>query len=104
MTELKRLLGIMMPAWTLMALAALLSICTVASNVGLLAVSAHLIGSAAMHPPLAALAVTITGVRFFGIARAVCRYGERYVAHKATFQILYDLLYNLLLEDCYRIV
>ena len=91
MTELKRLFAIMTPAVPLMALAVCLSIFTVASNVGLLAVSAHLIGSAALHPPLAALAVAITGVRFFGISRAVCRYGERYVSHKATFQILYAL-------------
>ena len=91
MKELKRLFVIMMPALPLMALAVWLSIFTVASNVGLLAVSAHLIGSAALHPPLAALAVAITGVRFFGISRAVCRYGERYMSHKATFQILYAL-------------
>ena len=38
--------------------------------------------------PLAALSVAIVGVRFFGLARAICRYGERYVSHKATFQIL----------------
>ncbi len=91
MTEWNRLIEILKPAFPMMAVAACLSFFTVASNIGLLAVSAHLIASAALHPPLAALAVSITGVRFFGISRAVCRYGERYVSHKATFQILYAL-------------
>lgn len=91
MTEYRRLTGIIKPALPMMALAACLSFFTVASSIGLLALSAHLISTAALHPPLAALAVSITGVRFFGISRAICRYGERYVSHKATFQILYEL-------------
>ena len=91
MTEYRRLTGIIKPALPMMALAACLSFFTVASSIGLLSLSAHLISTAALHPPLAALAVSITGVRFFGISRAICRYGERYVSHKATFQILYEL-------------
>ena len=91
MSDLQRLFHIMKPALPMMALAALLSFLTIAANVGLLATSAYLIASAALHPPLAALTLSITGVRFFGISRAVFRYGERYIAHKATFHILYAL-------------
>lgn len=91
MGELKRLYKIMAPAAGTMALAALLGILTVGANIGLLITSAYLISFAALHPPLSALAVSITGVRFFGISRAVFRYFERYVAHNATFQILYNL-------------
>lgn len=89
--NIQRLLSIMAPATPMMGLAALFGILTVAANIGLLATSALLIASAALHPPLAALSVAITGVRFFGISRAVFRYGERYIAHTATFQILYSL-------------
>ena len=91
MSNLQRLFSIMKPALPMMTLAALFSFFTIAANVGLLATSAYLIASAALHPPLAALALSITGVRFFGISRAVFRYGERYISHKATFHILYAL-------------
>lgn len=88
---IKQLLKIIAPAAPAMGLALLCTILTVAANIGLLATSALLIASAALHPPLAALAVAITGVRFFGISRAVFRYAERYIAHSATFQILASL-------------
>lgn len=35
--------------------------------------------------------VLIVGVRFFGLARAVFRYVERYFSHDLTFQILKQL-------------
>lgn len=89
--RLQGLLKIMKPAVPAMSLAAMCSILTVAANIGLLGTSALLIATAALHPPLAALAVAITGVRFFGISRAVFRYAERYLAHTATFQILCSL-------------
>lgn len=89
--RLQGLLKIMKPALPAMSLAAMCSILTVAANIGLLGTSALLIATAALHPPLAALAVAITGVRFFGISRAVFRYAERYLAHTATFQILCSL-------------
>ncbi|KAF1856360.1 hypothetical protein Lal_00049275 [Lupinus albus] len=81
----------MKPALPAMSLAAICSILTVAANIGLLGTSALLIATAALHPPLAALAVAITGVRFFGISRAAFRYAERYLAHTATFHILCSL-------------
>ena len=91
MTTVRRLLAVILPVWPHMLLAALLAFLTVGANIGLLTTSAYLIASAALQPPLAALTLSITGVRFFGTSRAVFRYGERYLSHKATFHILYAL-------------
>ena len=64
---------------------------SVASSIGLLTVSAYLISSAALRPPLLDLTVAIVGVRFFGIARAVFRYLERLVSHDLSLDLLADL-------------
>lgn len=74
-----------------LVLALIFSFLTVFMNLGLLGVSAWLIATAALHPPLVALGLGITGVRFFGIARAVCRYFERLFSHRMAFQGLYGL-------------
>jgi thiol reductant ABC exporter CydC subunit len=71
-----------------MALAALLGFATIASGIGLMATSGYLIAKAALQPSVADLQIAIVGVRFFGIARAVFRYLERYVSHEATFRLL----------------
>ncbi|GAA5526357.1 thiol reductant ABC exporter subunit CydC [Herpetosiphon gulosus] len=68
-----------------------LGFATVGSSVGLLATSAYLIAKAALMPSIAELQVAILGVRFFGIARGVLRYAERYLSHRLTFQILAQL-------------
>jgi len=83
-----RLLSIMLPVWPVMLLAACFGWLTIASNIGLIATSAFLIASAALHPSVAELSVAIVGVRFFGVARAVFRYLERYISHDATFRLL----------------
>ncbi|MCI6283283.1 ATP-binding cassette domain-containing protein [Selenomonas sp.] len=54
----------------------------------LLGASAWLIASAAFHPHLYALAVAITAVRATGIGRAVFRYLDRYLSHRAVFTLL----------------
>jgi len=64
---------------------------SIASSIGLLTVSAYLISSAALHPPLLDLTLAIVGVRFFGIARAVFRYLERLVSHDLSLHLLADL-------------
>ena len=71
-----------------MALAALLGFLTVGSGIGLMATSAWLIASAALHPAIAELQIAIVGVRFFGISRGLLRYAERLVSHDVTFRIL----------------
>lgn len=86
-----RLLQLVSPYTGRMALAALIGFATVGSSVGLMAAAAYIIASAALHPPLAALQVAIVGVRFFGIARGVFRYLERYVSHQVTLQLLAHL-------------
>ncbi len=73
--------------WAL-AGAAFLGAATVGSGVGLMATSAWLIATAALHPALGDLQVAIVGVRFFGLARGVLRYVERLAAHSLTFRLL----------------
>lgn len=67
------------------------AMCTVLMNIGLLTTSTWLITKASEHPVMVALSLAIVGVRFFGISRAICRYGERYVSHSMAFQGLYEL-------------
>ena len=61
---------------------------TVGSSIGLMMTSAYIISKAALHPSIAELQVGIVGVRFFGIARGVFRYIERYISHETTFKLL----------------
>jgi ATP-binding cassette, subfamily C, bacterial CydCD len=61
---------------------------TVLSGVGLMATSAFIISEAALQPSIAVLQVAIVGVRFFGIARGLFRYLERYLSHQTTFRLL----------------
>ena len=75
----------------LAAAACILGSLTVYANIGLLAASAWLISAAALQPAVAELSVAIVGVRFFGLARAVARYAERYTSHDVTFQLLADI-------------
>lgn len=83
-----RLLRLVAPLAGWFGLAALLGCATIASSLGLMATSAYLIAAAALKPSIAALQVAIVGVRFFGIARGLLRYAERYTAHTATFRLL----------------
>ena len=69
----------------------LLGFLAVGSNVVLMAMSAYLISKAALITNVAEVALVITGVRVLAIARAAFRYLERYVTHRATFEILADL-------------
>ena len=83
-----RLIAMLAPVWPVMLLAVCLGWLTIAANIGLMVTSAWLIAAAALHPSIAELSVAIVGVRFFGVARAVFRYLERYISHDATFRIL----------------
>ena len=86
-----RLLQFLRPISGWVALSVLLSVGTIASNIGLLGTSAYLIARAALHPSIAELQVAIVGVRFFGIARSALRYGERLTSHSANFRLLAGL-------------
>ncbi|MDR3587086.1 MAG: thiol reductant ABC exporter subunit CydC [Desulfosporosinus sp.] len=85
MTWLTRL---MLPYGRQIVLALILSTLTVTSHIGLMATSAYLLARAALQPPVLDLMQIIVGVRFFGLARAVSRYLERYVSHDVTFRVL----------------
>lgn len=88
MYRLAGFLRLIAPYWLPAVLSLSLGVLTVGSHIGLMTTSAYLISRAALHPPVLDLMVAIVGVRFFGIARAVFRYLERYVSHDVTFRIL----------------
>lgn len=75
----------------LLALSVGLGAGAVLAAVGLLATSGYLISRAAQRPEILALGVAIVGVRFFGISRALLRYGERLASHDLAFRTLTDL-------------
>jgi ATP-binding cassette, subfamily C, bacterial CydC len=86
-----RLLGFLKPHISHVALAVLLGVATVASNVGLLATAAYVISAAVLVPFLGALVIPIYLVRLFGVFRAGARYTERMVSHDLTFRLLANL-------------
>ena len=69
----------------------------------LLGASAWLITTAAFHPHLYMLAVAITGVRASGIGRAVFRYLDRYLSHRAVFTLLTRLRLAVYRLACERL-
>jgi ATP-binding cassette, subfamily C, bacterial CydC len=85
-----RLVGFLKPHLPRVALAVLLGVATVASNVGLLATAAYVISAAALVSFLGALVIPIYLVRLFGVSRAGARYAERMVSHNLTFRLLAD--------------
>jgi thiol reductant ABC exporter CydC subunit len=79
--------------WLVLALAA--SSAALAANVALMAVAPYLISRAAVVTGFADLAVAVTAVRTFAVARAALRYVERYVTHLAALRILTRLRVSL---------
>ncbi|MFI6583253.1 thiol reductant ABC exporter subunit CydD [Embleya sp. NPDC050493] len=84
----RRLLALARPLRARLALAVLCGALALGSSVGLMATSAWLISRASEHPPVLTLMVAVTGVRAFGVSRAVFRYAERLIGHDAAFRIL----------------
>ena len=78
--------------------AILANVATALSEILLLASSAWLIASAALHPPLSSLSIAITLVRTAGISRAALRYADRFISHKIIFKILDELRGKLYLR------
>jgi ATP-binding cassette subfamily C protein CydCD len=64
-------------------------------GLALTAVSGWLIVRASEQPAIMYLLVAIVGVRFFGIGRAVARYAERLVTHRAAFAAADELRLRL---------
>src|SRR5699024_9840287 len=59
--------------------------------VGLFSASGYLLSKAALKTPLYALIILTSTVKLLGFTRALARYIERYVSHRATFTILSNL-------------
>lgn len=74
------------PASGWWVLSALLAVLATGMGLALTAVSGWLIVRAAEQPAIMYLLVAIVGVRFFGIGRAVARYAERLVTHRAALR------------------
>ncbi|HEY5903807.1 MAG TPA: thiol reductant ABC exporter subunit CydD, partial [Anaerolineales bacterium] len=85
---LRPLLGFLRGTWGRVGLSIILSTLAVGSGIALMGTSAWLISMAALHPSIASLGVSVVGVRFFAIARAIFRYLERLVSHDVTFRVL----------------
>src|SRR3954471_11143425 len=73
------------------ALAVVLGVMTMASNLGLLSVAAYLVAASALQYGLSQLTLPISLVQVFGLSRAVSRYLERLVSHNVTFRLLASL-------------
>ncbi len=86
-----RLLSFLKGNWGRVALSVFIGAGTIGSSVALMGTSAWLISTAALHPSVADLGVSVVGVRFFGIARGIFRYLERLVSHDVTFRLLSKL-------------
>jgi thiol reductant ABC exporter CydC subunit len=91
MSTFRRLLSLIAPFKWWVAFGILLNFLTIASSVGLMALSAYLISKSVLVVNVAYLALAITTVRLFAILRAVFRYLERIYTHTATFHILAHL-------------
>ncbi len=83
-----RLLSFLQGNWNRVALSVFIGAGTVGSSVALMGTSSWLISTAALHPSVADLGVSVVGVRFFGIMRGLLRYAERLVSHDVTFRLL----------------
>ncbi len=88
MSDLRRLLRLVLPHWPWLAAGVLLGVIAIGSNIALMGLSAYLISKAAIATSVAELALAVTGVRVLAISRAGFRYLERYTTHRAMFRIL----------------
>lgn len=88
-TNLAALVRLLPKGRCLIALAA--ALCASLASITLMGASAWLITSAAFQPPLYTLALAITLVRACGIGRAVFRYLDRLLSHRAVFTLLAKL-------------
>ena len=88
MSDMRRLMQLVLEHWPWLVAGALFGIIAVGSNVALMGLSAYLISKAAIATGVAELALAVTGVRVLAISRATFRYLERYTTHRAMFRIL----------------
>ncbi|QHJ11008.1 putative ABC transporter ATP-binding protein [Paraglaciecola mesophila] len=93
-----RLLRLCRPHYKAMLLGVFLTVLTVLSNVGLLAISGWFLASMAAAGIASAQMNYFTPagiIRFLAIVRTASRYGERLVTHNATFLLLSEIRVNV---------
>lgn len=89
LTARLRLLASILEPWRpKFLLAVLAGVVATLASLALTGLSGWLIVRASQQPPILYLLVAIVGVRFFGLMRAVARYGERLWLHDAVFAAL----------------
>jgi ATP-binding cassette subfamily C protein CydC len=92
---LRRLIRLAIPVRGWVLLAAVASFGALAANIALMTAAPYLISKATLVTGFAALALAVTAVRAFAIARAALRYSERYVAHLAALRVLTEIRVGL---------
>ena len=95
MSPVARLLGLAAPLRGWLVLAVLAGSGALVANVALMVVAPYLISRSALVTGFADIAVAVTAVRAFAVARASLRYAERYLTHLAALRILTRLRVRL---------
>jgi thiol reductant ABC exporter CydC subunit len=85
---LSKLLGLTAAPRRGTALATALGTATAICGVGLMATAGYLISRAAERPAVLSLTAAIVAVRFFGLAKPLCRYFERLTSHDLALRVL----------------
>ena len=86
--DFRRLLSFLVPYWPWVALSVLLGFLTVGSSIGLMATSAWIIATAALHPFDRGAASGDRRRALFRDRGGVFRYLERLASHQVTFRVL----------------
>ena len=73
------------------------------TGIGLMGAAAWIISYAALQPPLYALTIGITCVRFFGLSRAAARYLMRLFSHKIAFKAYEQLQLRIYDTVCQKL-
>ncbi len=88
---LRRMIGLARPRSGRFALGVLLGAAATGSGVALLGVAAWMLATAADHPSITALSVSVVATRALGVSKGVTRYLERLVTHDAAFRTLAEV-------------
>ncbi|MFL1376170.1 thiol reductant ABC exporter subunit CydC [Nocardiopsis protaetiae] len=88
---LRRMVALARPRAGRFALGVLLGAVATGSGVALLGVAAWMLATAASHPAITALGVSVVATRALGVGKGVSRYLERLVTHDAAFRTLAEV-------------
>ncbi|CAL9439389.1 Putative multidrug export ATP-binding_permease protein [Nocardiopsis dassonvillei] len=88
---LRRMAALARPRTGRFALGVLLGAVATGSGVALLGVAAWMLATAASHPAITALGVSVVATRALGVGKGVSRYLERLVTHDAAFRTLAEV-------------